>query len=128
MIDTLKRRLCEQALLACRRRRRSCLRLHPRTPSAVPCAGGMSARARAAEAARKHLIVSGIGFAAALGVVKLTFPSAAANSEAADARSSGGSSGSAGSSRPAGNPGSNPGPGNKDELQLVQVVFRWAPG
>lgn len=84
----------------------------------------MAARARAADAARKHLIVSGVGFAAALGFVKLAFPSAAAESEAAaDAPSSssggGGSSSSAGGSKPA---SSNP--GSKDELQLVQVVFR----
>ena len=74
----------------------------------------MSARARAAAAARKHLIVSGVGFAAALGFVKLTFPSAAADSEAPSSSSGGG-----GNSRPA---SSNP--GSKDELQLVQVVFR----
>lgn len=90
----------------------------------------MSARARAAQAARKHLVVSGIGFAAALGFVKLTFPSAPAESEAADAASSGGGGGasSAGTSKPAAQSSSNPGPSSKDELQLVQVVFRCALG
>ena len=90
----------------------------------------MTAREKVAQAAAKHLLVSGIGFVAALGVVKATFPSATADAEAsngasaAQAAARSGSDGKEGS----GGPASSAIPGSKDQLQLVQVVFRCGTG